>query len=104
MLTPPKPLTESDSYAAVTKRVAGADKDVKTVRKAENQCALILASLKKGAYISPMDALRDFGCFRLAARIHELRMGKHDGTHHNIACDKSQGHAVYYLESDEAQP
>jgi hypothetical protein len=29
--------------------------------------------LQKGRTITPMQALRDFGCFRLGARIHDLR-------------------------------
>ena len=33
----------------------------------------ILSALKKGQKLTPLDALRRFGCFRLGARIHELR-------------------------------
>jgi biotin operon repressor len=33
----------------------------------------ILVHLKKHGEITPLDALKEFGCFRLAARIHELR-------------------------------
>ncbi len=33
----------------------------------------ILAALRRGESISPMDALRRFRCFRLAARIADLR-------------------------------
>jgi hypothetical protein len=29
--------------------------------------------LEKGRTITPIQALRDFGCFRLGARIHDLR-------------------------------
>ena len=38
---------------------------------------LILASLKRGTRLTPIDALRDFGCFRLAARICDLRAEGH---------------------------
>ena len=38
----------------------------------------ILAHLKKGKTITPLEALKLFGCFRLAARIHDLRMDGHD--------------------------
>lgn len=31
------------------------------------------AALKKGRRLTPLDALNEFGCFRLAARISELR-------------------------------
>ncbi len=33
----------------------------------------ILKALRKGRKITPLDALRNFGCFRLSARILELR-------------------------------
>ena len=33
----------------------------------------IRAHLESGRSITPLDALRDFGCFRLGARIEELR-------------------------------
>ena len=33
----------------------------------------ILRALKRGRKITPLDALSEFGCFRLSARILELR-------------------------------
>lgn len=33
----------------------------------------ILAHLLSGRSITPIDALRDYGCFRLAARVKEIR-------------------------------
>ncbi len=38
-----------------------------------SQNAKILSHLKTGRCLDPMMALRKFGCFRLAARIEELR-------------------------------
>ena len=38
-----------------------------------SQTALIKAALLAGEKLTPMDALRRFGCFRLGARIWELR-------------------------------
>lgn len=38
-----------------------------------SQCDTILGWLKLGRCISSLDALHRFGCFRLAARIAELR-------------------------------
>lgn len=38
-----------------------------------SQKTAILAQLKRGHSITPQEALRSFGCFRLAARIKELR-------------------------------
>ena len=43
-----------------------------------SQNTQILKALKKGARITPMDALKRFGCFRLGARIAELRRAGHD--------------------------
>lgn len=37
------------------------------------QSARILTALEKGDRITPIDALARFGCFRLAARVRELR-------------------------------
>jgi hypothetical protein len=37
-----------------------------------SQSARILIALKQGP-LTPMDALREFGCFRLAARVLDLR-------------------------------
>lgn len=42
------------------------------------QTDMILAHLQAGENITPIDALREFGCFRLAARIKELREAGHD--------------------------
>lgn len=42
-----------------------------------SQCAHILAALKLGREISPLDALSEFGCFRLAARVYDLRKDGH---------------------------
>jgi len=38
-----------------------------------SQAELILADLQKGQTITPLDALRRYGCLRLAARIDDLR-------------------------------
>lgn len=38
-----------------------------------SQTAAILEHLKAGHCLDPMSALRRFGCFRLAARVGELR-------------------------------
>ena len=39
----------------------------------ENQTAKILAHLKAGKTLTPREALIEHECFRLAARIHDLR-------------------------------
>ena len=43
----------------------------------DTQTANILHALKAGRAITPMDALQEFGCFRLAARINDLRRDGH---------------------------
>lgn len=43
----------------------------------ESQNAEILAWLKAGNSISPLDALERFGCFRLGARCYDLRKQGH---------------------------
>lgn len=57
-----------------------------------SQKARLLATLKEGRRLSPLDALRLFGCFRLAARISELRAEGYP-----IQSEICQGHAVYFL-------
>ena len=52
----------------------------------------ILTALKRRQRLTPLDALRRFGCFRLAARIADLRA---DGL--NIVTSIKNGHAVYSL-------
>ena len=39
----------------------------------ESQNARIKAYLKSGKSLTPLDALYQFGCFRLGARIHNLK-------------------------------
>lgn len=53
----------------------------------------ILAYLQKGKSINPMKALKKFGCFRLSARIFELReMG------YNIEMKRVTKHDKCYAE------
>ena len=42
-----------------------------------SQSKKILAYLKSGKRLTPLQALNRFGCFRLAARIHELKAKGH---------------------------
>ena len=37
----------------------------------------ILAALERGRTVTPISALRDFGCFRLGARIYNLKRQGH---------------------------
>jgi len=40
--------------------------------------AAILSHLKSGRTITPLDALRLYGCMRLAARVHDLKARGND--------------------------
>lgn len=65
----------------------------------DSQLLKIKHALESGRRINPMDALSEFGCFRLAARIQDLRdAGMNIGT--NM---KSNGNgkrfAEYYVEA-----
>ncbi len=42
------------------------------------QCEMILEHLKKGHAVTPLEALKMFGCFRLGARIWELKQRGYD--------------------------
>lgn len=42
-----------------------------------SQSKQILHALKKGRKLTPLDALKDFRCFRLGARIWELKQAGH---------------------------
>ncbi len=44
----------------------------------EAQTKLILKHLESGASITPMDALNLYGCFRLGARIYDLKQAGHN--------------------------
>lgn len=44
-----------------------------TSDSAKTQCAAILAALESGASLTSLDALRQFGCMRLASRVNDLR-------------------------------
>lgn len=66
------------------------------MKKASSQNLKILDALKKGARITPMDALRRFGCFRLSARIADLRMAGHKILSHMV--ERNGKHvAEYYM-------
>jgi hypothetical protein len=42
------------------------------------QCEQILSHLKQGKTLTPIDALNQYGIFRLAARCYDLRVMGHD--------------------------
>ena len=56
----------------------------------------ILDYLKKGNSINPLEALNLFGCFRLSARIHNLRQDGHDIIKRTITSDHGDKHFAEY--------
>jgi biotin operon repressor len=58
------------------------------------QAQRILAHLQTGQPLTPLQALSDFGCFRLAARIDELRQ---DGHAIDTIIEKGKRHATYRM-------
>ena len=52
--------------------------DITNNKKYLTQAESILNHLKEGKSITPLEALYDFGCFRLASRISDLKKAGHD--------------------------
>ncbi len=66
--------------------------------KTKAQRKVILAELKRGKKLTFLDTLTDFGIYRLAARIHELRQLGYDIKTDMIAPTKGAAEiAQYYL-------
>jgi|TARA_R110000772_G_C12965314_1_gene403927 hypothetical protein len=63
----------------------------------ETQNAAVLTYLKSGNQITPLEALHKFGCFRLAARIYELRQEGHQIEKVSIDVGKRRLVASYSL-------
>lgn len=59
----------------------------------------ILVALKQGRYLTPIDALRDFGCMRLGARIWDLRRTGVPIQKRLVGVGKK--YAEYYLEEGD---
>ena len=62
---------------------------------------MILNHLKSGRPITPLQALSEFGCFRLAARIWELREDGHDVKMKRVLVKKNTTVARYYMEEKQ---
>lgn len=63
----------------------------------ETQTAQILAHLKTGRSITPLDALDWFGCFRLGARIYDLRADGHKIVRDMVEVESGKRVASYTL-------
>lgn len=63
--------------------------------KRKSQMEKVLELLQKGYPVTPMSALYAANCYRLGARIFDLRRKGY-----NIVTDKSKGYATYALEKE----
>jgi hypothetical protein len=69
-----------------------------------NQSALILAYMQRGQRIDAMRALSMFRCFRLAARIGELREAGHDIKTDMVDNQNGGRHAEYWMDNGNPGP
>ena len=46
---------------------------ITSIMKKDSQCEKILAYINENGSITPLDALREFGCMRLASRVNDLK-------------------------------
>ena len=63
----------------------------------KSQSAQILAALERGEALTPLDALRDFGCMRLGARIWDLKRAGHDIDADDVVTDTGKRVARYRM-------
>lgn len=61
------------------------------------QTTLILETLKTGKRLTPLDALTYFGCFRLAARVKEIRAMGYEVKTSTVVTKGGKRVAEYYL-------
>ena len=60
------------------------------------QCEKIIRYMTENVFITPLDALREFGCMRLASRISDLRKAGYK-IHKEMATAKNkQGESVWF--------
>jgi hypothetical protein len=65
------------------------------------QVEAILGYLRTGAELTPLDALQRFGCFRLAARINDLRKAGYPIVTRLQKTTTGKDIAAYRLEQEE---
>lgn len=65
----------------------------------DTQNAQIRAALLKGKRITPLSALNDFGCFRLSARIYDLRNDY--GMNIQMLRDPAKHYATYWMTPED---
>ena len=70
----------------------------------ESQNKRILNYLKRGHRMTPMDALELFGCFRLAARVYDLRQEGHNISKQIIELSNGVNVSEYSLDQSTSTP
>jgi hypothetical protein len=65
--------------------------------KRPTQAGRILAYLRAGNRLTALDALERFQCFRLAARVHELRREGHDIQERMVEVGSGKRVAEYWI-------
>jgi hypothetical protein len=68
-----------------------------------NQASVILGHLNEGNPITALEALNKFGCFRLAARVHELRREGWDIQEKVVKGVNGKRYAEYYIPTFQLQ-
>jgi hypothetical protein len=67
------------------------------------QAQVILDHLLAGKPLTALDALNEFGCFRLAARVHELRKEGYDIEEVMVSTKAGKRHAQYFIRTFSLQ-
>lgn len=65
--------------------------------RSDKQIDAVLRHLKERGTITPLEALQQYGCFRLAAVIHKLR-GEHWPIQTELVYEDHKRYARYWLE------
>jgi hypothetical protein len=68
-----------------------------------NQASVILDHLNQGDSITAIDALNNYGCFRLAARIHELRKEGWDIQERIVKGANGKRYSQYFIPTFQLQ-
>ena len=71
--------------------------------KTTSQSAMILNFLKSGGSLTPIEALEKFSCFRLAARMNDLRKKGYVIQTEILKDDNGKSYASYSIPKDQRQ-
>lgn len=72
-------------------------------QSSESQCKKILTWLQQGNTLTSIEALNQFGCFRLASRINDLRQRGIDVSKRMIKNpDNGKRYAEYYINPEQS--